>query len=214
MASQGGEPATGARGSAAFLDDAPPETLVLGLGNILWADEGFGIRAAEALNAEWRFPDDVRVMDGGTQGILLLPWVQSARRLLILDAVDYGLAPGTLKLVTGDDVPSFMGVRKVSMHQAGFQEVLLAAQLTDQFPDPIALIGVQPELLNDYGGSLRPVVRARIPEAVALAVRVLHGWGIGAERRAAPPDAEERLGPGQLDLSAYELGHPRVTGAL
>jgi hydrogenase maturation protease len=193
---------------------APLDTLVLGLGNMLWADEGFGIRAAEALNAEWRFPSGVRVIDGGTQGILLLPWVQTARRLLILDAVDYGLEPGTLKLVTGDDVPSFMGVRKVSMHQAGFQEVLMSARLTDQFPEEIALVGVQPELLNDYGGSLRPVVRARIPEAVALAVRVLQDWGVAAERREAPPDTTEQLGPGQLDIAAYELGSPRVTGAL
>jgi hydrogenase maturation protease len=195
----------------------PPQeggTLVLGLGNVLWADEGFGIRAAEALNAQWTFPSDVRVMDGGTQGIFLLPWVQTAKQLLILDAVDYGLAPGTLKLVTGEDVPSFMGVRKVSMHQAGFQEVLMSARLTDQYPDRVALVGVQPELLDDYGGSLRPVVRARIPEAVALAVRVLREWGIEPTPRPGEPGAEERLGPDALDMSSYELGNPRTTGAL
>jgi hydrogenase maturation protease len=191
----------------------PLDTVVLGLGNILWADEGFGIRAAEAIHSEWRLPEGVRVVDGGTQGIYLLPWVQRARQLLILDAVDYGLEPGTLKLVTGDDVPSFMGVRKVSMHQAGFQEVLMSARLTDQFPERIALVGVQPELLNDYGGSLRPVVRARVPEAVALAVRVLRDWGIEAVRRSAPPEDGELLGPGQLDIAAYELGRPRIAEA-
>jgi hydrogenase maturation protease len=153
-------------------------------------------------------------MDGGTQGIFLLPWVQTARQLLILDAVDYGLEPGTLKLVTGDDVPSFMGVRKVSMHQAGFQEVLMSARLTDQYPERIALIGVQPELLDDYGGSLRPVVRARIPEAVALAVRVLRDWGVTPVERPEAPGAGEGLGPDALDLGAYELGNPRTTGAL
>ena len=195
----------------------PPQengTLVLGLGNVLWADEGFGVRAAEALNAQWCLSPEARVMDGGTQGILLLPWVQTARQLLILDAVDYGLEPGTIKIVTGDDVPSYMGVRKVSMHQAGFQEVLMSARLTDQYPERIALIGVQPELLDDYGGSLRQVVRARIPEAVALAVRLLQDWGITTVERPDAPCVEERLGPDALDLSAYELGNPRTTGVL
>jgi hydrogenase maturation protease len=208
----------GASGNWPTLDPVgPPQengTLVLGLGNVLWADEGFGVRAAEALNAQWQLPPEARVMDGGTQGIFLLPWVQTARQLLILDAVDYGLEPGTLKLVTGDDVPSFMGVRKVSMHQAGFQEVLMSARLTDQYPERIALIGVQPELLDDYGGSLRPVVRARIPEAVALAVRVLREWGVEPVARPECPGAKDRLGPDALNLSAYELGNPRITGAL
>ena len=60
------------------LPDGDPgafETLVLGIGNVLWADEGFGIRAAEAFNTRYILPPQVRVMDGGTQGIFLLPWV-------------------------------------------------------------------------------------------------------------------------------------------
>ena len=115
------------------LPDADPgayDTLVLGIGNVLWADEGFGIRAAELLNARYCLPPEVRVMDGGTQGIFLLPWVRSAKRLLMFDAVDFGLEPGTLQLVRDEDVPCFMGAKKVSMHQAGFQEVLSSAART------------------------------------------------------------------------------------
>ena len=98
-------------------DPGAYETLVLGIGNVLWADEGFGIRAVEALHARYTFPDAVRLMDGGTQGIFLLPWVRSAKRLLIFDAVDFALEPATLKLVRGDDVPCYMGAKKVSMHR-------------------------------------------------------------------------------------------------
>ena len=81
------------------------------------ADLAAGIRAVEALNGRYSFPDDVRLMDGGTQGIFLLPWVCSARRLLILDAVDFGMEPASLRMVKGEDVPRFMGAKKVSMHQ-------------------------------------------------------------------------------------------------
>lgn len=184
------------------------ETLILGLGNVLWADEGFGVRAAEALNARYRFGPGVHLMDGGTQGIFLIPWVRSATRLLILDAVDYGLEPGTLKIVHGDDVPRFMGAKKVSMHQAGFQEVLMSAKLTGDFPDRIALVGVQPALLDDYGGSLTDRVKARVPDAVDAAIRVLEEWGIDFEARTEPLADAELIGPSALGIDDYETGRP------
>ena len=184
------------------------ETLILGLGNVLWADEGFGVRAAEALNACYQFEDGVHLMDGGTQGIFLIPWVRSAARLLILDAVDYGLEPGTLKIVHDDDVPRFMGAKKVSMHQAGFQEVLMSAKLTGDFPEKIALVGVQPALLDDYGGSLTDRVKARIPEAVDAAIAVLEKWGVGFSARTKPLGEAELIGPSALAIDDYETGRP------
>jgi hydrogenase maturation protease len=185
-------------------------TLILGIGNILWADEGFGIRAVEALNERFSFTPDVRVMDGGTQGIFLLPWVRAADRLLIFDAVDFGLPPATLRLIRGEDVPRYMGAKKVSMHQAGFQEVLSSAELAGELPHEIVLVGMQPELLDDYGGSLRPSVRAQIDEAVDMACGVLDEWGIAREARAAPPAAGDLVGPGELDITDYEAGRPRT----
>jgi hydrogenase expression/formation protein len=132
-------------------DPGAYDTLILGIGNILWADEGFGIRTIETLHERYTFPDNVRVMDGGTQGIFLLPWVRNAKRLLIFDAVDFGLAPAaTLKVIRDDEVPRFMGAKKVSMHQTGFQEVLASADLAGDLPLQMVLIGVQPELLDDY----------------------------------------------------------------
>jgi hydrogenase maturation protease len=193
-------------------DPCAYETLVLGIGNVLWADEGFGVRSLEALNSGYEFPNNVCVMDGGTQGIFLLPFVRSAKRLLIFDAVDFGLEPGTLKVVTGDDVPRFMGVRKMSMHQAGFQEVLSTAALSGDLPDEIVLIGVQPELLDDYGGSLQPSVRAQVDAAVEHALDVLADWGVHATPRSAPLSAGDHVGPEALDIRDYEAGRPRFTG--
>jgi len=170
-------------------------TLILGIGNLLWADEGFGIRCIEAMNARYRFPDDTRLMDGGTQGMFLLPWVSGASRLLIFDAIDFGLLPGTLRVVRDDDVPRYMGAKKISMHQTGFQEVLAAARLLGDRPQRLALVGVQPERLDDYGGDLRESVRRRIPEAIAAACSILREWGVHFSRRATPLSPEERTGP-------------------
>ena len=195
--------------------DAEPgayETLILGIGNVLWADEGFGIRAVELFNRRYTLPDNVRVMDGGTQGIFLLPWVRSAKQLLIFDAVDFGLEPATLKLIQGDEVPRFMGAKKMSMHQAGFQEVLSSAELSGELPRRLALIGVQPELLDDYGGSLTDGVRARVNAAVELARQLLEDWGIAVGERSQPLADDDRVGPGALDIRDYEEGRPVFRG--
>jgi hydrogenase maturation protease len=193
-------------------DPCAYETLILGIGNILWADEGYGIRAVETLNERYRIPQGTRIMDGGTQGIFLLPWVRSATQLLIFDAVDFGLEPGTLQLVRDADVPRFMGAKKVSMHQAGFQEVLSSAELSGQFPERLALVGVQPELLDDYGGSLTASVKAQIGPAIELAIGVLREWGVELPVREDAAPASDLIGPGALDMSDYEQGRPFVHG--
>jgi hydrogenase maturation protease len=180
--------------------------LVLGIGNLLWADEGFGIRAAEEFVRRYEPHERVTVLDGGTQGLYLLPHVQAASRLLVFDAIDYGLEPGTMKVVLDEEVPSFMGAKKMSLHQTGFQDVLAAAQLTGQAPRHLVLIGVQPVELSDYGGSLREPVRAQIGPAVDLAVEWLGRWGVTLRSRASAE--EPALATRALDMDAYEAGRP------
>ena len=192
--------------------DSTWDTLILGIGNVLYADEGFGVRCVEALHARYMFQDPVNVMDGGTQGIFLLPWVRSASRLLIFDAIDFGLEPATLKLIVGDDVPRYMGAKKVSMHQAGFQEVLSSAALTGDFPTQLALVGVQPELLNDYGGSLTDGVKAQIEPAIQLACKVLDDWGVEFCERERALQESDLIGPNALDIQDYEQGRPVFPG--
>ena len=183
-------------------------TLVLGIGNILWADEGFGVRCVEEFNAAWEFPRHVRLMDGGTQGMFLLPWISSVSRLLIFDAIDFGLEAGELRVIRDDDVPQYMGAKKVSMHQTGFQEVLASARLLGRRPEQLALIGVQPERLDDYGGSLRDGTRQRIPQALERACAVLREWGVEFRKREVPLASVDLIGPGELEMTRYELGRP------
>ena len=189
---------------------ATQPVLVLGIGNLLWADEGFGVRAVELLHQRFELPDNVSVVDGGTQGLYLLAAVCAARRVLVLDAIDYRLAPGTLRVLRDQAVPVWSDA-SMSLHQATFQELLSLARLRDRFPDKITLIGVQPDVLDDLGGSLSPLVRARLDDAVALAVAELAAWGITAIARTQPP--AEPLSPGALALQAYESGRPSAAEA-
>lgn len=184
--------------------------LVLGIGNLLWADEGFGVRCVEALHDGWSFPDNVRLLDGGTQGLYLLPYVQEADCLLVFDAVDYGDAPGTLREVVGDQVPRFMGAKKMSLHQTGFQEVLMAAELTGKLPGELVLLGVQAEELEDYGGSLRPAVKAQMVPALNRGLDWLERWGVVGRLR---DDVAEAITDPALAIEAYESGRPSAEQA-
>ena len=194
--------------------DAPSaprsSVLVLGIGNVLWADEGFGVRAVEALHRCWQLPAEVAVVDGGTQGIYLLDHVCSAARVIVFDAIDYQLPPGTLRVFRDGEVPVWSDTL-MSLHQATFQELLSLAHLRGRFPDRITLIGVQPEVMDDLGGSLSAVVRARLDEAVELAVAELAGWGHRAKPRAAPP--EDPLNAGALAIDDYEGERPAADSA-
>ena len=186
----------------------PPRVLVLGIGNVLWADEGFGVRAVEELARRYRFPDHVRLLDGGTQGIYLVDQVRAADVLVVLDAVDYGLSPGTMKRIENEEVPRFLGAKKMSLHQTGFQEVLALAALLGDYPERLLLIGVQPVELEDYGGSLRPEVKACIDPAIALVLDYLSELGIGPEPRQAPPADLPDMPHASLSLERYESGRP------
>ncbi len=151
-------------------------TVVLGIGNRLWADEGFGPAVVDHLASDQRLPAGVETLDGGTLGLYLLPCVQQARRLLVFDAVDFGHAPGEIVVLRDEEIPVFFGQRPLSLHQTGFTDVLAAAQLTGAAPDTITLIGVQPESIDDWGGSLTDTVAAAIPRAIALGLAELSAW--------------------------------------
>jgi hydrogenase maturation protease len=181
------------------------QLLILGIGNILWADEGFGVRCVEAMDAAWKFGDDVTVLDGGTQGLYLLPFLEEARRLIVFDAVDYGKTPGEMVIAKDDEVPRFMGAKKMSLHQTGFQEVIACAALADRLPESMVLIGVQPEQLEDFGGSLRDIVKQQIPVALDVALKQIEQWGIPyAPRTTRVVDEHQRV----LQMDEYEAGRP------
>ncbi len=190
-----------------------PSVLILGIGNILWADEGFGVRAVEALHRHYEFADNVTLMDGGTQGTYLLQHIEDADILVIFDAIDYALPPGTLKLIEGDDVPSYMGAKKMSLHQTGFQEVLAMAQMLGRYPSHLLLVGVQPVQLEDYGGSLRADTKARIQPAMEAALAWLAALGIHATARQQPLPESQSIVGAEVIMERYEGERPSADEA-
>jgi hydrogenase maturation protease len=147
---------------------------VLGLGNLLYQDEGFGIHALRALEMSFLGEAEVEFVDGGVLGMNLLPLVEECSHLLVLDAVDAGKKPGTILELRGEHIPQFASA-SLSEHQVGFQEVLGLARFRGNLPPNLHLIGVQPENMSS-GISLSQAVSTALPEIVDLAMAKLKAW--------------------------------------
>ncbi|ASQ90705.1 hydrogenase maturation protease [Prosthecochloris sp. GSB1] len=149
---------------------------VIGLGNILFGDEGFGVEAVRRLEEECaRFlPDTVSFIDGGTQGIYLLDYIESADALLIFDAVIPAEFDQEVYVYRDGELPAFIH-RKMSSHQMGLSELLSVARLHGRVPSDIALVGIPPKDL-DMGTRVSPEVEKLLELAVGEGKRILEAW--------------------------------------
>ncbi len=152
--------------------------LILGVGNILWADEGFGVRCVEHISAAYLFDDNVTLMDGGTQGINLMGPLSAHSHVLLFDAVDFKQRPGKIITVKDKEIPAFFSKNKMSLHQMGISEIVAALSLLGQLPKAMTLIGIQPKILEDYGGSLTDEIKAQVPKAIDKGLLQLTDWSV------------------------------------
>ena len=152
-------------------------TVVIGLGNPLMGDDGLGLAALAALR-ERGVEDDVELVDGGTWGLALLPEIESAARVLLLDAIDTGSAAGTLHILRRADLPRYLKTR-VSPHEVDLHDVLALAELRGTLPAETVAIGLQPGRV-DVGCELSDPVRDRLDELVTAALRQLAEWSLPA----------------------------------
>jgi hydrogenase maturation protease len=158
-------------------------TVVLGLGNPLMADDGFGLAVLARLADDWELPPEVRLVDGGTWGLTLLPDIESAESVLLLDAIDMRAEPGTLARVERDDLPTAYAQR-TSPHQIDLSDLLAVATLRGSLPPRIVAIGAQPERIALEAG-LSPLLAEAVDAAARLAAAQLRAWGHACTRREA-----------------------------
>ena len=161
--------------------DGPPKmrdllssgTVVVGVGNTILSDDGVGVHAARLLQADSRVPSSVTVLDGGTLGLELLPYISDASRILFLDAVNSGSIPGTRVRMTGKDLLGLSG--GWSVHQLGVADLIATLAFASTKPQDIVVLGVQPAN-TDWGTSVTPSVEAALPQLVEAALAQLRQW--------------------------------------
>jgi hydrogenase maturation protease len=153
---------------------------LLGLGSLLMQDEGVGIHAVRDIQEHYETPG-LEIIDGGTGGMDLLPYIENRDRLLVVDAANFGKEPGYIGVLRNEEIPALFGV-KASLHHLGLADVLAAAQLMDMAPKEICLIGIQPQTIA-LGLELTDLIQKKLPDLVALTIKQLEEWGIRCSRR-------------------------------
>jgi len=146
------------------------ETVVLGLGNVLHADDGAGAQVIKRLRDDARVPRDVSLIEGGTLGLELLPYVWDCSRLIVIDAVEVGQAAGTLVRMSGEELNSLPGNSNV--HQLGVSDLLVALRMMAQRQPAVVLLGVQPGN-TDWSTELSPAVSEAMDALAEAAIREL-----------------------------------------
>ncbi len=153
--------------------DFDSDIVAVGIGNIVHSDDGAGVHALQMLRDSARVPAGVSLIEGGTLGLELVSYLQNAKRILLLDAVDANAEPGSLLRLTREDLLSIKG--GWSVHQLGVADLLAALALVSPGRQDVLLLGVQPQS-TEWGTDLTPKVKRSLPVLVEAALEHLHAW--------------------------------------
>ncbi len=154
---------------------SPTRLLVLGLGNLLCGDDGLGAAAVARLDRDWDAPDEALVLDGGTLGLSLLPYLEDTDDAILVDAIRDDAPTGALVRLTGEDVAPAV-LHRLSPHQVGVADLLDGARLHDRYPRRLVLLGLVPLTLG-LGIDRSAEVEARIPGLVEAVVEEARRMG-------------------------------------
>ncbi|BEU88522.1 HyaD/HybD family hydrogenase maturation endopeptidase [Selenomonas sp. TAMA-11512] len=155
---------------------AVPPVTVLGIGNVILQDEGFGVRAVELLDMNYEFPDTVQIIDGGTLGVELLQFVTGTQKLLVIDSINGKEPAGSLFRFQDDAVMEHFQ-DKLSAHEVGIQDVLATLSVTGRRIPEVVVLGVQPYDVG-AGVALTEPMKALLPAILEASLAELRRWGI------------------------------------
>ncbi len=157
---------------------------VFGIGNILLSDDGVGVHAINRLRDKYEFPESVRLIDGGTKGLDLLPFFEGNDKVLIIDAANFKKGPGTIDTIEGDRIPAFLSTR-LSVHQISLPDMLFAAKLMEVTPSEMCLIGIQPESMGP-GTELSEEIKKQVEPLLKKVLQKLKEWGVDVIPKTTP----------------------------
>lgn len=155
--------------------ETSPKILVLGIGNTLRSDDGLGVLLVEMLRVSCANWPELVFLEAGNLNLQLATWLRNTAGLLILDAAHWGTEPGTIQILTREQLLNFAGAKPRSAHEIGLQDILAIGLLTDTLPGKVAILTMQIQTM-DWGTDLSPAVSQALPHAVELVQQLLAGW--------------------------------------
>lgn len=155
--------------------------LILGVGNTLLADEGFGVRAVEYLQEHYEWPDNVRLLDGGTLGLLLMGELLECDLAIALDIALGGEAPGTFYRIESDELDKSIKPRQ-SAHQTSLADTLVNCELAGHRPEMV-VFAMQPYDFQKPQATITCEAKKKLPSFCARVVEDLAKMGLEAREK-------------------------------
>ena len=156
------------------------DIMVLGIGCILYSDEGFGVRVVEKMERLYDFPENVLLVDGGVLGVNLLGVISKPKHLIVVDAIRNKGKPGDLYRLEGDAIPERIRAKN-SLHQVDFLEALTLCQALDHVPQTV-ILGVEPMDIETQSLDLTPPILAQVDPVIDMVLAELEHLGVSYKK--------------------------------
>lgn len=176
---------------------------VIGLGNVLMGDDGFGPYVIHELTGAYEFPPNVALIDAGTPGLDLTPYLMHATKLIVVDTVRSDGPAGSIRLYRRDDILRHAPQPRLGPHDPALKETLLALEFSGTAPDEVLLVGIIPGRTIPTPG-LSPNVRAAVGYAALEVLLELSRLGVVVRPRAGASATT----PWWEEPAATEFRHP------
>lgn len=147
----------------------------MGVGNTLLQDDGIGVHVTEILKASPQPEPEISFIDGGTIGLSLLPEIEDADAVIVVDASEIGERPGSMRIFRNAEIDQQLSGKKRTVHEVALSDLFSAAAIRGHCPAERALIAIQPGS-TDWGLDPTPEVQAAIPHACEAISTITRRW--------------------------------------
>ena len=162
------------------MENKAKEIMVLGIGNVLFKDEGFGVHVMKRMEQMFEFPENVQLVDGGVLGVHLLGIISKPDYLIVVDVIRNGGQPGDMYRIEQKDIPDRIRAKN-SVHQVDFLEALTLCQAMDHQPETV-IVGVEPEDIETLATELTETVENKVGPIIDLVLAELETLGVTCKK--------------------------------
>jgi hydrogenase maturation protease len=154
---------------------SPKRVVVMGVGNTLQQDDGIGIHITETLRKSSDASPEISFIDGGTIGLSLLPEIEDADAVIVVDASEIGESPGSMRIFRNEEIDRQLCNKRRTVHEVALVDLFSAAAIRGRSPAERVLVAIQPES-TDTGLEPTTPVRDAIPRACEAINDITNGW--------------------------------------
>lgn len=135
---------------------------VIGIGNILQRDDGFGVHVVNELQKE-NLPSTIELVDGGTSTLSMIGYFMDFKKVIVIDAIRTGLEPGTIYKIEPEDLVNYKK-EQVSVHDVQILDIVKMVNMAAKYPD-VVIYGIEPAEIS-FNLEMTEIMYSKVPDMI------------------------------------------------